>query len=209
MAGIINLSCLRIKYALDSYIRTNIIPSELRDGEFSVDDILRCAKDNDLFDQAHQDAINKLLADYQQKTQRNLVDIRKNLKAEYKYLLDSLHTKNNEFRFNVVLQRYRRGINPVTALYYETKQMLKSFDPLNEQHCWLLDLITDPVFNQKLTDAIAYDINQLQTFMNTYYWPIVNTEEDIPLVLCHAKNFLEDLHQYKIAFDSTNVWVDE
>jgi len=210
MAAIVDFVCIRVHNEIGKYMKTQTIPDSLVNGDFSVEDILRCLDSYGRFNDDERLAAKDLIKNYQCLIQRKITEIEHHFKQEYTAVLNNLQTEKDDFRFNLIMQKHRDDINPVTALYHETRQMLLQFSPTNETHAWLMDLITDPVFMNKLISAIDADIRSLERIVKAYGWPLKNINDNtIPLELFHANHLISDLKDHKKAFQLANIWDDE
>jgi hypothetical protein len=98
------------------------------------------------------------------------------------------------------MNSYRPGINPVRALYYQSRDVTRRYNPENPFHYWLIDLVEDTEFNNIILDALAKDVRKLERIIKRYYFPLVNHGDGIPLELFHAKQQLKDFKHYYLFF---------
>ena len=203
MSGVVDILCIRIQSELNRYENTRTVPHDLLEGAFSIDDIKECMS---YYSPKHKRLANKLIKEYEVFIEKNIDHLRKNLRREYKTTMDMLETAGSDFMFPTVLTKYRTDINPARALYYDTREMFRRFNPENEIHHWLLELITDKEFNNKLLDAIARDIKRLERIISRYYWPFTKHDDNIPLELFHARQLMKDFRHYYNFFMSAQLW---
>jgi hypothetical protein len=111
-----------------------------------------------------------------------------------------MSTEHESFRFKEVMNSYRPGINPVRALYYQSRDVTRRYNPENPFHYWLIDLVEDTEFNNIILDALAKDVRKLERIIKRYYFPLVNHGDGIPLELFHAKQQLKDFKHYYLFF---------
>ena len=120
--------------------------------------------------------------------------------------MNNLNTTHDSFWFKDVMNLYRPNMNPVRALYYQTREVTRRYNPEDPHHYWLKDLITDREFNNILLDALSRDIKKLERIIKRYYLPLTEVSQDVPLELFHAKQQLKDFRAYYLFFDSTKSW---
>jgi len=203
MDDIISFKCVRIQSELERYERSKIIPHDLIEGTYSIDDIEECLCH---FDAKNQYIATKLIKAYKNNMAKHFEEIKVELRNEYSVVISNLETLSTDFQFPTVLRRYRPDINPVTALYYESRELVRSFDHYNDRHQWLLGLIQDREFNNQLVDALSKDIVRLDRIVSRYYWPMHKLSNDIPLELFHSRQITTDFKHYITMFRSMLEW---
>ena len=204
MTEVVDFVCLRIQSELDRYIRTKTLPHDLMEGTYTVEDIKKCSQN---FSKKHQRAANKLITQYSESIKNNLSSIRTALKKDYSKTMLTLRTTDVDFMFPSVLIKYRHNINPVLALYYESREAVRTYNPENEYKLWIVELISDREFNNRLIDALSTDIKRLDRIIQRYYWPLtVHDKENIPLELFHARQLIKDFKHCITHFQSVLSW---
>lgn len=203
MKDIINIKCARIQTELDRFNRSGVIPHELLEGVYSVEDIKECLQD---LGEEYEWTAFKLISDYTINMRENLTDLKTALRAEYTSVTNGLDSTSSEFVFPTVMSRYRASINPITALYYDARELLRSFNPNNQRHEWLLGLLQDREFNNKIVDALSRDIVRLERIVSRYYWPMHKLSDNIPLEVFHARQLTKDFKHYITVFNSILEW---
>lgn len=201
---IIDFVLLRITTELDKFERTTTIPHTLLEGAIEIDEI------KDVYykklSSRYQKIFDKLYKEYDQKLGENIGSVKKAMKNDYASVIKNFRTEHDSFRFKQVLNSYRRGINPVRALFYQTRDVLRRYNPDHPYHYWLIDLVTDLEYNNILRDALKKDVNNLERIIKRYYFPLVNHGDGIPLELFHAKQQLKDFRHYYMFFRNLNDW---
>ena len=203
MNGLIDFKCIRIQSELDRYQRSKVIPHDLLEGAFDIEDIEQCMHH---FSKKHQRIAQRLIDQYTVNINSNLVACKAALRKDYAATIATMATGSSEFMFPTVLHPYRSDINPVTALYYESRELMRSFNPESERHQWLLGVITDKEFNNKIIAALSKDIKRLERIIQRYYLPLSKLNKDIPLELFHARQLTKDFKHYITLFDSVRHW---
>lgn len=207
MNNIVDFVLLRIQNELDKYQKSKTIPFDLLEGAYSLDDI----KDNyyDKLDAKYKKIADRLINDYEKKLQNNLDSIKIALRKEYTSVINQLETEKSEFKFPSILVKYRPNINPIRALFYELREVTRSYSTENEYHVWLLNLVSDKEYNNKIIDAILIDIKRLERIVSRYYLPMIKYTDSIPLELFHARQLIKDFQHYKKIFISVLSWNPE
>ena len=203
MDKLINFKCIRIQSELDRYQRSKVIPHDLLEGAFDIQDIENCMEQ---FTKKHQRIARRLIDQYTANINNSLEACKAALRKDYAATISTLATGSTEFMFPTVLYQYRSDINPVTALYYESRELVRSFNPESEKHQWLLGVVTDKEFNNKIIAALSKDIKRLERIIQRYYLPLNKLNKHIPLELFHARQLTKDFKHYTTVFNSIMYW---
>ena len=195
---VINFEVLRIQSELDNYSRTETLPHLLLNGAYDLDEIFN-AYYNKLTPK-HKLIADHLKSNYATTLTNCITSLRIALKKEYVAVMNDLSSEHEAFIFEHVMNKYRPGINPLRALYYEIREVKRNFSSENDYHIWLVELITDKGFRNILEDALTKDIKRLEKIIARYYLPIVKNSTDIPLELFHAKQTISDFRHYATVF---------
>jgi len=203
---VIDFTVLRIQNELDKFRRTKTIPHTILEGTYDIDEI------NDVYYNKlpvkYQKIASQLLTQYKKHINENIVSLKLALRKDYTKCMSTLATDSDSFRFSNLITRYRKDINPIKALYYETREIQRRFDPTNEHHAWVKSIVTDISYNNIILDALAKDIKALERIIKRYYYPITKTE-GIPLELVHAKLMVKDFRFYYTVFEEIRTWDPE
>jgi hypothetical protein len=195
---VINFEVLRIQSELDNYSRTETLPHLLLNGAYDLDEIFN-AYYNKLTPK-HKLIADHLKSNYATTLTNCITSLRIALKKEYVAVMNDLSSEHESFIFDHVMNKYRPGINPLRALYYEIREVKRNFSRENDYHVWLVELLTDKGFRNILEDAMRKDISRLEKIIARYYLPIVKNSTDIPLELFHAKQTISDFRHYAATF---------
>ena len=201
---IIDFNVLRIQSELDRYQKTKTIPHALLEGTYSINEIQDLYFDK--LEPKYQKIATRLHKEYFGHLKDNVDNLRNALRRDYTSVMKNLNTEHDSFWFRDVMNLYRPGMNPVRALYYQTREVTRRYNPEDPHHYWLKDLVTDREFNNILLDALARDIRKLERIIKRYYIPLTNVSPDVPLELFHAKQTLKDFRAYYMFFQSTKDW---
>ena len=94
--------------------------------------------------------------------------LQKSLCNEYRGFLRNQFTRQSHWSFPAVMKNYRANINPVRAIYYDTKEMIKRFNQYDDHHGWLLSLVTDNEFHHRVMKDIIGDRRKVDKIINFY-----------------------------------------
>ena len=138
---IIDFNVLRIQSELDKYQRTKTIPHSLLDGIYSIEEIKEFYFDK--LTPKYKRLANKLYKEYFEEINKSLETLRTALKKDYSSVMNNLATTHDSFWFKEVMRLYRPNMNPVRALYYQTREVFRRYNSEDPHHYWLKDLVTD------------------------------------------------------------------
>lgn len=207
MNDVVDFVLLRIQHELDKYKKSKTVPFDLLEGAYSIDEIKNGYYDK--LDVKYQKIADALITDYEKKISNNVDSLKIALRKDYTSTIDQLETESATFKFPSVLIKYRPNINPVRALFYEIREITRSYNLENEYHAWLLGLIQDQEYNNKIIDALSIDIKRLEKIVSRYYLPLTQYTDKIPLELFHARQLIKDFRHYKNTFISLKSWDPE
>ena len=142
---IIDFVILRITTELDKFQRTKTIPHTLLEGAIEINDIRETYYDQ--LPAKYQKIFKRLLKEYHQKIGENVESLKKAMKKDYARVMKNQSTEHDSFRFKQVMNSYRPAMNPIRALYYESREVTRRYNLENPYHYWLVDLITDKEFS--------------------------------------------------------------
>jgi hypothetical protein len=131
------------------------------------------------------------------------------MKKDYARVVRNMATEHDSFRFKQIMNSYRPGINPVRAMYYQTRDVARRYNIEHPYHYWLMDLVTDLEFNNIILDALKKDVNKLERIIKRYYFPLIEHNDGIPLELFHAKQQLKDFKHYYLFFRGLKDWQED
>ena len=195
---VIDFEVLRIQSELENYSRTETLPHLLLNGAYNLDEVFNAYYDK--LTPKHKLIADHLKSNYDTTLTHCITSLRIALKKEYVAVMNDLSSEHEAFIFEHVMNKYRPGMNPLRALYYEIREVKRTFSSENDYHVWLVELITDKGFRNILEDALTKDIKRLEKIIARYYVPIVKNSTDIPLELFHAKQTISDFRHYATVF---------
>lgn len=207
MSEVVDFVLLRIQHELEKYSKSKTIPFDLLEGAYSIDDIKEHYYDK--LDSKYQKLADKLINAYEKKIKENLDSLKHALRKDYTSTINLLETESAEFKFPSVLVKYRANINPIRALFYEVREITRSYNLDNDYHVWLIGLLSDHEYNNKIIDALSVDIKRLERIVSRYYLPMTKYTDSIPLELFHARQLIKDFRHYKNTFMTVKSWDPE
>lgn len=207
MSDIVDFVLLRIQHELDKYKKSKTVPFDLLEGAYSIDEIKNGYYDK--LSPRYQKIADTLISDYEKKINNNLESLKTALRNDYTSTINQLESESTTFKFPSVLIKYRPNINPIRALFYEIREITRSYNIENEYHAWLLGLIQDQEYNNKIIDALSIDIKRLEKIVSRYYLPLTQYTDKIPLELFHARQLIKDFRHYRNTFISIKSWDPE
>lgn len=207
MSDVVDFVLLRIQNELEKYKKSKTIPFDLLEGAYSIDDIKQGYYNK--LTPKYQKIADNLIKDYEKKIDYNLDSLKLALRNDYASTMKQLETESSAFKFPSVLIKYRPNINPVRALFYEVREITRSYNIENEYHAWLLGLIQDLEYSNKIVDALSIDIRRLEKIVSRYYLPLTKYTDKIPLELFHARQLIKDFRHYRTTFIALKSWDPE
>tara|TARA_X000000950_G_scaffold243641_1_gene299230 strand:+ start:1010 stop:1642 length:633 start_codon:yes stop_codon:yes gene_type:complete len=201
---IIDFVVLRITTELDKFQRTKTIPHTFLEGALELQEIQEVYYEK--LSEEYQKIFDELLKEYHQNIGKNFESLKKAMKKDYARVVNNMSTEHESFRFKEIMNLYRPTMNPVRAIYYQTREVIRRFNPEHPFHYWLVDLITDYEYNDILLDALGKDVKKLEKIIKRYYFPLINHGDGVPLELFHAKQQLKDFRHYYLFFRGLRDW---
>lgn len=193
MKDIINFDAVRLSTELNKFQKHKSIPTSFFDGTFSLLDLKE--NYNDL-SKKHQKIADKLISQYTQDINSSQGSLHKSFLNEYIGFLNNQCTRKPEWEFGPVMKKFRQNINPVRALIYDAKEVIKYFNHNNEHHMWLQEILSDKELNSKLLDCIVRDRKRVDKIIN-YYHPLYKSANiELPIEMLHLKQLRQDLLEY-------------
>lgn len=166
MGIVIDLETERIARGLKEYKSTGIVPKvvfteelEIKKEVFAVSRRLNISNQKITLDCSNTASFYKIFEN--RKFDEDLENIRHNFK-----------TNSYKFKFPTILSKYRRGINPVNALYNELQETLFKYKADCDKHVWIISLFKDQQFLNELISAIENDLTDIVQLENKYKNPL-------------------------------------
>jgi hypothetical protein len=204
---VIDLVVLRIQSDLDIFQRTKTIPHTILEGTYDIEEIKNVYYNS--LSAKHRKIADKLYKEYYERIEENVDSLKLAMKKDYARVIKNKSTEHESFRFKEIMNLYRPGMNPVRAMYYQTRDVIRRFNPEHPYHYWLVDLVCDKEYNDIILDALGKDIRRLERIIKRYYFPLVKHNEEIPLEMFHAKQQLQDFKHYYKFFRGLKNWTPD
>lgn len=185
---IYKIQVLRVKKALDDYIRTHIIDSNI-----DLNDLREFENDypGELNDEQSL-ALRELLS--------ALVLVDQNLiKKEYIKVLSQFHTTRHEFYIPMIMEQYRPNINPIKAIFYELNILMKSMPILAAITSLAKSMGVPLLFFSRVELALVHDIKLLENFIDSYAAHEIKNPIEIIHARCTLKEFSQFHNQLRVA----------
>lgn len=157
--NVINFETGKIRVALRKFEATGEVSDYLLDGESIVKEAYSVGHCSTVQRVKTMLEINKLYAyiDFQEQFNIGLAEIKNNFK-----------TIDADFMFPTVLSKYRKGINPVDALYNSLQEALFKFHEDIPAYNWVVSLFEDGDWLDKLLQSMTDDMNAIRAFIKKY-----------------------------------------
>jgi len=81
-------------------------------------------------------------------------------------LKNGFKTLSPKFKYPTVLSKYRKGINPVKALFNFSQESYFKYE--TEQHKWMVNLLSDYTLINLIIKSLEEDIKSITTFIEKY-----------------------------------------
>lgn len=130
------------------------------------------------------------------------LQIRYDLEDAYFTITNNLMTKDVQYFFPSVLNKYRRDINPVRALYFDVLELEVDFNHPDGNQEFIISKFKDTVFFRKLMHDIETDINSLEMIENKFEdakksYPFFT----FPLSFYHTQEMIKDMKKWIKTFN--------
>lgn len=200
---VIDFEILRIQNELEYFQRTNSLPHIFLNGTYSIDEIhdLHYVK----LSAKHQELADRLKKEYEGIVIKTIGDMKSKLSIDYLHVMHNLATEHDSFRFEFIEEKYRLGLNPIRALYYEVREVSRRYNPEHPDHRWIVDILTDGTYKRIVIDALNKDIRKLEKLIKTYYRPLIIHTNTVPLEMFHVKQMNNDFVLYRETFMQFNI----
>lgn len=191
MKNVINFNEKLVQRKLKQFTSDGVLDESIyyQDGNsyFIKNDILKYC-DPDLITEINKRLKIKKISEfvvYSNRFESELIDIKINLK-----------THKSSYKFPTILSKYRKGINPVTALYNELQEALFLYDENKEYYSWVISVFKDEKLINNLLQDIESDIESLLVFVKKYDGNVPKSyNNDIKTI----KNIIKNLmHYYEV-----------
>jgi hypothetical protein len=123
--------------------------------------------------------------------------------TRYVLFIENMSTRSSKFMFPTILSRYKKGINPVHALYNSTQEVILTFQDNNITHTWLIELFDNEEWVMDLISATYRDLTEVELLLaDSTSIPSARIRDDIKFL----KRLSENLRAYIFTFESVSEW---
>ena len=203
MTDIIDFRLVRFESLLIKFAKTNEIPNEFVDGSMDLEYLSTKYKDS--LTEYHAKIVSKLkrlLTSKIKKSAKNVIVI---FMEEYYYFYMHQCTEEKKWHHEIVMSKYRKNINPIRALYYETLNLMSAYNPENEVHQFVVDLFLDAEWRNAIITCITKDIKVIDKITSTYHYPLEKIGEK-PFEFLYLVELKKDLVSARSVFRSMEHW---
>lgn len=200
--NIINFKVAAINVKLNKFSKHGILDESLyyKDGtEYHIRSEIKNHCDPDLITEINKKLKVKRTSEFILYTNQ-FEDKLENLKESFK-------THHHNFKFPSILRKYRKGINPVTALYNELQEALFLYNASNDYYVWVISLFKNKAWTESLLTAIEHDIVAIKCFLNEHtaigtklYKDDIGTIQNIQKNLAHYYEVFSLMEQWDTKF---------
>jgi len=203
---IINIDSIRLTTELNKFQKFKRIPNSFLDGTFTI---LHLKENYEEFSAKHKKIADKLIEVYNVELRQSEEGLQLSLMNEYRGFIRNQFTRQEHWAFPAVMKKYRANINPVRAMYYEVKDMIKYFNHHDEHHGWLLEIVHDKEWHHRVMKAILGDRKKVDKIINFYHPLFEAGGLATPLEIKHLKTLRSDLLDYANLFTKVKHWDPE
>ncbi len=160
-------------------------------------------------DKQEKRSLHRILVDaynfYHKHTADTDLQLRYDIEDVYYTITNNLRTLDQKYKFPSILSKYRTGINPVRALYFEIAECRINFDLQNIHHRFVYDIFLQEHFFPQLRLDIEYDIISLQKLEQRYIdiktnYPFFT----YPISYYHVQEMLKDFKKWADVYKDFN-----
>ena len=206
MDEIINFTAARIATELTKYQNNKIIPDVFLDGTYTVADIQSVWEN---LSKKHQKIATKFIEQFKKNISANSEQLTENFLKEYSAFVQNQRTRDPGWEFPAVMARFRANINPVRALVYDAREIVKSYSSENPRHVWMHAVLTENEFHNRLLDAIISDRKRVDRILNVYSPLYIGADLQEPIQMIHLKRLRSDLLEYANTITKLKSWDPE
>ena len=203
MSDIIDFKKIRLETFLIKFAKSNEIPNEFIDGTINVDVMYNAYKDN--ISEYHLKLLNKVRRVLASRLRKSQESIYESFMEEYIHFYHNQCTREDHWRYPLITANYRANLNPIRAIYYELLSIMNSYNPLKEEHTFIVDLFNDNECRNRLINCTTKDIKVIDSIISTYHYPLEKIGEK-PFEFLYLVELKKDLEISRSAFRSMEHW---
>jgi len=203
MSDIIDFRLVRFESLLIKFAKTNEIPNEFLDGTMDLEYLSIKYKNN--LSEYHSKIVSKLKRLLTSRIKKSAKNVLVTFMEEYYYFYTNQCTKEMKWHHEVVMSKYRKNLNPIRALYYETLNIMSAYNPQSEVHQFVVDLFSDAEWRNAIITCITKDIRVIDKITSTYHYPLEQIGEK-PFEFLYLVELKKDLVSARGVFRSMEHW---
>ena len=203
MKEIINFESARIATELNKFQRYKTIPISFLNGTYTIENVKKVYNE---LSKKHQRIADKFLTHFPEAIQDNEKTLFENFIKEYTAFINDQRTRDQVWEFPIVMSRWRKNINPVRALLYDAREIVKSYNSEDPRHIWMHAVLTENEFHNRLLDAIITDRKRVDKILNHYLPLYAVSGISEPFQMIHLKRLRSDLLEYANTFAKFKTW---
>ena len=203
MSDIIDFRLVRFESLLIKFAKTNEIPNEFLDGTMDLEYLSIKYKNN--LSEYHSKIVSKLKRLLTSRIKKSAKNVLVTFMEEYYYFYTNQCTKEMKWHHEEVMSKYRKNLNPIRALYYETLNIMSAYNPQSEVHQFVVDLFSDAEWRNAIITCITKDIRVIDKITSTYHYPLEQIGEK-PFEFLYLVELKKDLVSARSVFRSMEHW---
>ncbi len=203
MSDIIDFRLVRFESLLIKFAKTNEIPNQLLDGTMDLEYLSIKYKNN--LSEYHSKIVSKLKRLLTSRIKKSAKNVLVTFMEEYYYFYTNQCTKEMKWHHEEVMSKYRKNLNPIRALYYETLNIMSAYNPQSEVHQFVVDLFSDAEWRNAIITCITKDIRVIDKITSTYHYPLEQIGEK-PFEFLYLVELKKDLVSARGVFRSMEHW---
>ena len=206
MKEIINFAAARIETELNKFQQNKRIPTVFIDGTYTIADV------ESVFDELskkHQHIATKFIDHFKENIAESSGQLAEHFFKDYESFIRDQRTRDDGWAFPAVMSRFRVNINPVRALIYDARDIVRSYSSENPRHIWMHAILTENEFHNRLLDAIITDRKRVDKILNAYLPLYTGADLQEPLQMIHLRRLRTDLLEYANTIIELKNWEPE
>ncbi len=203
MSDIIDFRLVRFESLLIKFAKTNEIPNQFLDGTMDLEYLSIKYKNN--LSEYHSKIVSKLKRLLTSRIKKSAKNVLVTFMEEYYYFYTNQCTKEMKWHHEEVMSKYRKNLNPIRALYYETLNIMSAYNPQSEVHQFVVDLFSDAEWRNAIITCITKDIRVIDKITSTYHYPLEQIGEK-PFEFLYLVELKKDLVSARGVFRSMEHW---
>jgi len=203
MSDIIDFRLVRFESLLIKFAKSNEIPIDFLDGSMNLDYLAK--RYNDQLSDYHKKVVVKLKRLMSSKIKKSADNVLEAFMEDYIHFYNNQCTKEDQWKLEIVTNKYRPNLNPIRALYYELLGIRNSYNPENDAQTFVVDLFSDTTWRNNIINCITKDVRSIDKITSTYHYPLEKIGEK-PFEFLYLIELKKDLLTARSVFRSMAHW---